>query len=214
MSYRLLIVGLSVLVWHGAALSAPVEAGAAPAAYPALSDFGGDFTLTDQEGQSFSLEHARGKVALIYFGFTSCAETCPIALSQVAAAMRKLGSLSARVQPLFITVDPARDTPELLRQYLPRFHPSIRGLTGTQQQVEAVAEKYRAPVYVRHPHEGGTYVVDHSSYLYVVGPDGELANLIRYGDSVGRIVSVVQALLLEQSSQQNAVRREGKEVDL
>jgi len=195
MNHRMLFVVSSLWTLLAPALSTPVEMDAGPGRYQALSQFGGEFRLTDMEGRDFSLGDSRGKVVLIYFGFTSCASTCPISLSAVGAAMRSLGPLASRVQPLFITVDPERDTPEVLREYVPRFHPSILALRGTQEQVAAIAARYRAPLYVRKPDENGDYVVDHSSYLYVVGPDGKLANLIRLGDPSERIVQVVRNLL-------------------
>ncbi len=180
--------------------STPAEPGGGPVQYRALGQFGGDFTLTRVDGRPFSLHDIRGKIALIYFGFTSCTSTCPMTLSSIATAMRMLGPASARVQPLFITVDTRRDTPEVLREYAPRFHPSILPLTGTQEQVDAVAAEYRAPLYVRKPDESGAYVVDHSSYLYVVRQDGRLANLVRLGDPPERIVHVVNGLLEEGDS--------------
>lgn len=170
------------------------EAGG-PVEYRALGQFGGDFTLIDSRGQPFELRDSRGKVVVIYFGFTSCADTCPATLSTLAAVMRSLGPQADRVQPLFITVDPERDTPEVLRDFVPYFHPAIIALTGTQEAVEQVAAQYRAPVYLRKRNESGYYVVDHSSYLYVVAPDGQLANLIRHGDPVDRIAEVVRGLL-------------------
>ena len=176
-------------------LIVPVIGAAAPVAYKALRHFGGDFTLTDHHGQRFSLHDAKGKVVLIYFGFTSCADTCPLTLGDMATALRDLGPLAERVQPLFISVDPQRDTQEVLRQYLPYYHPSLLGLTGTQEEIMAVAEQYRAPVYIRKPDENGFYLVDHSSYVYVVGPEGDLANLIRFGTSSDNITRIVRGLL-------------------
>lgn len=195
MQNHALIVGLAAGLSAGflAAYACPLQAG--PVSYPSLRQFGGDFTLTAQDGKRFSLHDARGKVVLIYFGFTSCADTCPVALAEVAAAMRKLGTLAEHVQPLFISVDPKRDTQEVLRGYLPHFDSSILGLTGTREQVQAVARKYRAPVYIGKSDETGFYQVDHSSKLYVVNTDGVLVNILSYGTSPARIVEVVRALL-------------------
>lgn len=158
--------------------------------------FGGDFTLTDHHGKPFSLQSARGKVALLYFGYTSCADVCPTTLVDVAAAMRKLGpEAAARVQPLMITVDPKRDTLERLRAYLPYFHPSMLGLSGSTQEIDQVAKQYRAPRYVRAPDPHGFYVVDHSSNLFVIDTEGTLAYLISYGTPSDEIVKVVMELL-------------------
>lgn len=157
--------------------------------------FGGDFTLTDQNGQPFSLHDAHGKVVLIHFGFASCADTCPTTLAKVAAAMRELGPLAERVQPLFISIDAKRDTPEVLRQYVSHFHPTYLGLTGTQEEVEAVAQQYRTPVYVHKPDDNGFYVVDHGSTLFLVDTAGMLANMVFFETSPARIAAYVKDLL-------------------
>ena len=150
--YQALILGLVTGFPAVVPATYPVSQPAGPVAYPSLRQFGGDFTLTDQYGKPFSLHDARGKVVLIYFGFTSCADTCPVTLTKVAAALRELGDLAGRVQPLFISVDPERDTQAVLRRYMRYFHSSILGLTGRPEEIEAVARQYRAPVY--HPEIG------------------------------------------------------------
>lgn len=158
-------------------------------------NFGGDFTLMDHNEQPFSLSDARGKVVLIFFGFTSCADICPTTMTKITAAMRQLGPMSESVQPLFITVDTKRDTPEVLRRYAAYFHPAVTGLTGTQDEVESVASQYRAPVLVRKPNEYGYYVVDHSSRLFLVDRDGVLANILMYEASAEDIAGHVKELL-------------------
>lgn len=157
--------------------------------------FGGDFTLTDHNRKRFSLKDARGKVVVIYFGFTSCADVCPTTLAKVSMAMRTLGPLAEHVQSLFISVDARRDTPQVLRVYVTSFHPDIIGLTGTQDEVEAVARQYRMPVYVRSPDENGSYVVDHGSKLYLVDAEGMLANVLQYEASPDKIASEIRDLL-------------------
>jgi cytochrome oxidase Cu insertion factor (SCO1/SenC/PrrC family) len=180
----------------GAALAAALAAPTTEAGNYRLGRlFGGDFTLTDQNGERFSLRDARGKVVVMYFGFTSCADTCPTTLAKVAIAMRALGSLSKQVQPLFISVDAKRDTPEVLRDYVAYFHPGIVGLTGTQDEVEAVAQKYRMPVYVHRPDESGFYIVDHGSKLYLVDAEGTLANILQYEVSPEEIAAEIRELL-------------------
>lgn len=195
MRYRVFIVVLVAGLSGGVLATFAVSLQAGPVAYPSLRQFGGDFTLTNQNGQPFSLHDARGKVVLIYFGFTSCADTCPLALTEMAAAMRELGPLARRVQPLFISVDPARDTEEVLRQYVPSFHASILGLTGTPEQIKTVARQYRAPVYIRQADETGFYLVDHSSKLYVVNTEGTLVNILAYEASPDMIAQVIRDLL-------------------
>jgi protein SCO1/2 len=176
-------------------LMAHWEARGGGASYRALRAYGGDFTLTDHDGKPYSLQDARGKVVLIYFGFTSCAETCPLTLAAVGEALHKLGPLAEQVQPILISVDPARDTPEVLRGYVTYFHPSAIGLTGTQQEILEVARQYRAPVNIHKPGANGYYTVDHSSYVFVVDREGTLVNLIRYGTPSDRIAETIRALL-------------------
>jgi len=178
--------GLLTIAW---------EAHATGGSYRALRSYGGDFTLTGHDGKPYSLHDAKGKVVLIYFGFTSCADTCPFTLAKLAAALSQLGPLAERVQILFISVDPQRDSPDLLRQYAAYFHPSILALTGQSEEIAAVAKQYRAPIYVRKPDDNGFYVVDHSSYVYVVDSDGILVNLIRFESSVDRIAQLLRDLL-------------------
>lgn len=158
-------------------------------------DFGGDFTLTDHNSEPFSLTDVRGKIVLIFFGFASCADTCPTTLFKVADAMRQLGPLAEKIQPLLITVDAKRDTPQSLRQYVTYFHPSLIGLTGTQEEVEAVAEQYRVPVLVRKPNENGFYVVDHGSKLFIVDTEGVLANILMFEVTADQIADSVRQLL-------------------
>lgn len=160
--------------------------------------YGGDFVLTDHNARTFALADQRGKVVLIYFGYTSCADVCPTTLVDVAAAMRQLGPSADRVQPVLISVDPKRDSLETLRTYLAYFHPSLLGLTGTPEEIAAVTRLYRAPAYERKPGEYGFYVVDHSSHIYVVDPDGKLGYLIPYGTAPEQIAKVVRDLLGEE----------------
>jgi cytochrome oxidase Cu insertion factor (SCO1/SenC/PrrC family) len=194
--YRRFLLALLPLISLTPALStAAGEAHAAGVSYRALRAYGGDFTLTDHNGQRFSLHDARGKIVLIYFGFTSCADTCPLTLAKLGKALRQLGPLSERVQTLFISVDPQRDSPDLLRQYVTYFHPTILALTGRPEEIAAVAKQYRAPVYVHKPDETGFYVVDHSSYIYVVDGEGVLVNLLRFESSADKIAQLLRDLL-------------------
>lgn len=157
--------------------------------------FGGDFSLTDHRGQDFSLADARGKVVLLHFGFTSCADSCPTTMVKVAAVLRELGALAERVQPLLITLDVRRDTPEVLQRYVAHFHPAYLGLTGTQEAVEAVARRYRTPVHVRPPDANGFYVVDHGSSLFLIDTEGRLARTVFFDTPPERIARQVRRLL-------------------
>jgi protein SCO1/2 len=187
---------LSVLLFLSAALSMLLTTPPAQGANYRLGEFyGGDFELTDHNGEPFRLRDARGKVVLIEFGFTSCADICPVTLARLGMALRELGPLAERVQTLFVSVDAKRDGPDVLRAYTTFFHPAILGLSGSQSELEAVALQYRSPVRVRPPDDSGFYVVDHGSRLFFVDPTGMLANTLPADSSPERIAREVRSLL-------------------
>ncbi len=192
LQFSVILVWLSFIATAGSADYSPN--------YNLDLSFGGDFTLTDHNGEEFSLQDARGKVVLIYFGFTSCSDTCPTTLYKVSLAMKELGELAEFVQPIFVTVDTKRDTPEVIRKFVPYFHPSMIGLTGTQDEVEAVAKQYRTPVLVRKPDENGYYVVDHGSRLFIVDTKGTLANILFYETTPEKMAENIRALLADRES--------------
>lgn len=136
---------------------------------------GGPFTLTASDGRTVTDETYRGKWLLIYFGYTSCPDACPTALNSMGVALDRLGGEAASLQPVFISVDPKRDTQAALAEYLKSFDPRIAALTGTDEQIAAVVRAYR--VYVS-AHEGRDYLVDHSNFFYVVNPDGKFVNVV------------------------------------
>lgn len=141
---------------------------------------GGPFTLANGSGQQVTDRNFRGKYMLVYFGYTFCPDVCPTTLSEVADAMDKLGGKADRLQPIFISVDPKRDTPDVVRQYAAAFGPRLIGLTGTPEQIAAVAKEYRV-YYAEHRTGPGPndYSMDHSSVLYLMGPDGKFVAPIR-----------------------------------
>ena len=145
---------------------------------------GGPFALTAADGGTVTDQSYRGHYVLLYFGYTACEDVCPVTLSAVADALDVLGSRAARVQPLFVTVDPARDTPDVLRRYVAAFTPRLVGLTGTDAQLHQMEQSYRVTS-VTHPGHGGAagYTVDHSSVLYLIGPDGRYLAPIRADES-------------------------------
>ncbi len=146
----------------------------------ATAAIGGPFTLVDGTGQTVTDASYRGKYLLVYFGYTFCPDVCPTTLNEVAAAMDKLGAQADRVQPLFITVDPKRDKPDVIKQYVAAFSSRLVGLTGTQAQIAKVASEYRV-YYAEHRTGPGPddYTMDHSSILYLMGPDGKFLSVIR-----------------------------------
>jgi protein SCO1/2 len=138
---------------------------------------GGPFTLTAPDGTTVTDQTYRGKWLLVYFGYTFCPNTCPMTLNEIATALEKLGADAAELKPLFITVDPQRDTGEVLEQYTQSFDPRIVCLTGSSEQIAAVAKEYGA-YWAAHKTGPGAedYVMDHSSYLYVMDPDGKFVH--------------------------------------
>jgi protein SCO1/2 len=139
------------------------------------ADVGGPFQLTDQSGKRVTDEDFRGRYMLIYFGYSFCPDVCPTTLSVMAQALEKLGAKSAQVAPILITIDPERDTPKVLEDYVKAFGPSFVGLTGNVAEIKDVEKKYRVYA-VKKPLEGGNYGMDHSSVIYLMGPDGKLVS--------------------------------------
>jgi protein SCO1/2 len=139
-----------------------------------VADIGGPFALTDQDGARRTDRDFRGHYVLLYFGYSDCPDVCPATLGVMADALAKLGPRASRFRPVFVTVDPERDTPPVLKKYLAAFGPNFVGLTGTLADIAKVAHEYRV-YFAKHPLEGGSYAVDHSSVIYLLGPDGKLA---------------------------------------
>ncbi|HMK68772.1 MAG TPA: SCO family protein [Stellaceae bacterium] len=156
------------------------------------------FALTRADGVAVTDKTYRGKWLLVYFGYTYCPDACPTALNAIAEAMEKLGPEAANVQPLFVTVDPERDTPEVMGQYVKSFDPRIVGLTGTDGQIAAVAKEYQV-YYKRRDVEGGTYLMDHTSLIYVVDPAGKLVRFFGGGSSGERIAQHLRELMSQTS---------------
>lgn len=147
---------------------------------PAGATVGGPFALQNGDGKPVTDKDFRGKYMLVYFGFTFCPDVCPTTLNSVSDALDKIGPKADKVRPLFISVDPKRDTPAVVKQFAAAFGPRITGLTGTAAQIAAVAKAYRM-YYAEHRTGPGPdeYTMDHSSILYLMGPDGRFVAPIR-----------------------------------
>ena len=135
------------------------------------SDVGGPFQLVDQNGATVTEADLKGKPYLVFFGFTRCPDVCPTALYEISQAFQALGPDAAKTQALFVTVDPARDTPEALKGYLSSFSPQIRGLTGGQAEVDAMVKAYRAYA-KKQSLESGDYTMDHTAVVYLMDRNG------------------------------------------
>jgi protein SCO1/2 len=157
---------------------------------------GGPFTLVDHTGKTVTDKDFRGRYTLIYFGFTHCPDVCPSALQVVAAALDKLGAKAEQVVPIFITVDPERDTPEQLASYVPSFHPRLIGLTGTVEQIAAATKAYR--VYakkVEDPKSSAGFTYDHTSLIYLMDREGAYVAHFTHATSVDRIAERLAKVL-------------------
>ena len=144
---------------------------------------GGSFSLINQDGNIISNETYRGKYVLIFFGYTFCPDICPSTLSNFSSAMDLLGNDAMHVKPVFVSIDPARDSPEALKSYLTHFHKSFDGLTGNLEQIKHIKKIFRIFAVKSQASEPGSnnYLMDHSSISYLLGPDGKFITFFRYG---------------------------------
>lgn len=159
---------------------------------------GGPFELKASDGTTVSDVSYRGKWLLVFFGYTFCPDFCPTTLAVVAEALDALGDDAAQVQPIFITVDPERDTPEVMGEYVAAFDQRIAGLTGTPQQIAAVADAYGAYYKVQSPDVANhNYFVDHSTYFYIMDPDGKFVRGLHY-DATSEFIAEAMLRLINR----------------
>jgi len=154
---------------------------------------GGDFELTSHLNQPYSLVNSRGKVVILFFGFTHCPDVCPSTLGSVQTALSQLGTEADKVDTLMITVDPKRDSPKILEEYMEYFHSSFIGLTGELSKIDEVVKKYNG--FYSYSKNETSYDVDHTSNLYLIDPQGEVANIIPYGLPASIISENIKKLL-------------------
>jgi protein SCO1/2 len=152
-----------------------------------------DFALRDLEGRTRTLADYRGKAVLIFFGFTQCPDICPTALSRAADVMQRLGPEAERLQVIFVTIDPERDTPALLREYTRAFHPGFVGLHGDEASTAATAGQFK--VFYRKVPTGSSYTMDHSAISYVFDPQGRLRLAVKHEQPAASLASDIGRLL-------------------
>ncbi len=154
-----------------------------------------DFALTDHNGKKRTLADFKGKAVVVFFGYTQCPDVCPTTMAEMASALKELGPLASKVQVLFITLDPERDTPEVLAKYVPAFDPHFLGLTGDKAEIDAVAKEFRI-FYQKVPgKEPGSYTIDHVAGSYVFDPQGHVRLFVRYGQGAAPIAHDLKLLL-------------------
>jgi len=160
-----------------------------------MVEWGKDFSLTDHNGQARRLSDFKGKAVVLFFGYTQCPDVCPTTLSTLREVMTLLGDDAKRVQVLFATVDPERDTQQLLAQYVPAFHPSFLGLYADEKTIAAVAKDFKV-FYAKQPGTApGSYSVDHSTGSYAFDPQGKLRLLLRHGEAPANVAADLKLLL-------------------
>jgi protein SCO1/2 len=187
--------------WLGAVAVALVCGGCSPSEQPAPyslditgAAYGSNFRLMDAQGHERTLADFRGKVVLLYFGFTQCPDVCPTALADLAAVLHELGDDGSKVQVLLVSLDPERDTPDILQAYVSSFHPSFIGLSTDLVHTRETAEDFK--VFFRKAPLGGSYTIEHTAMTYVYDPAGRIRLASRPGQSAQKLAADVSQLLV------------------
>jgi protein SCO1/2 len=160
-----------------------------------IQGYGNDFRLTDHNGKQRTMTDFRGKVVVLFFGYTNCPDVCPTTLSEMRQVMKLLGNDAQRLQVLFVTLDPARDTPQLLSKYVPSFDPSFLGLFGDAAAIEIVAKDFKIFYRVAGGKTAESYTVDHTAASLVFDTQGRLRLFINYGLGADKIAPDIRKLL-------------------
>lgn len=168
----------------------------APATALPPAGFGGDFTLTNQDGQPFRLSDIRGRPAFLFFGYTSCPDMCPVTMSRIAGALRRAGRAPAEVAAIFVSVDPRRDTPAVLKDYVGSFSVPLIGLTGSEEDVRRVATMYHASFGLV---STGTpnYLVNHTSAIFLIDRQGKLRQFFKFDENPDTLAAALRTVLDE-----------------
>ena len=180
-----MIVVAGLLALLAACNPAPDESNSSAAEPPlAGARIGGPFTLTNQDGGRTSESQFKGQYRIIYFGYSYCPDVCPVDLANIMLGLKQAEKenpkLAKKIQPIFISIDPERDTPAVLKQYVSAFHPRLIGLIGTPEEIADVAKKYLIVYNIRKDEGSSEYLVDHSRQAYLFGPDGEPLALLPF----------------------------------
>jgi protein SCO1/2 len=189
----LIVFLLGVVVLAGAMVFDYWWLGSGESALGGVS-IGGPFALSDQDGKLRHDTDFRGKLMLVYFGYTYCPDACPTTLLAVSQALDELGPSAQQVDPIFITVDPARDTVAQMKLYAANFSPRLIALTGSPDATAAAAKAYRV-YYQKVPQDGGNYLMDHTSFLYLMGRDGRYLTHLSPGLKPSEIAAAIKRFL-------------------
>ena len=158
-------------------------------------DYAKDFAMPDHAGKMRTLADFKGKAVVVFFGYTQCPDVCPTTMAEMASVMQRLGPLSDKVQVLFVTVDPERDTPELLSKYVPSFDTRFLGLVGDRAETEKMAKEFRVFYQKVQGKEPGNYTMDHTAGSYIFDPQGRLRLFVRHGQGAEPIAHDLKLLL-------------------
>ena len=191
-----LIFALAVLLIALATGFAALSLMRPPLFNPGKALIGGPFTLTDQTGKRVSERDFAGRPMLVIFGYTFCPDVCPGEMQVVSAALDQLGTQAALLHPVFVTVDPERDTPAVMKTFVENFHPSFSGLTGSSAEIAAMLKAYR--VYARRIENAKRpedYLMEHTSLIYLIGPDGGYVTHFEYGTDPAKLAGGIKAAL-------------------
>ena len=164
------------------------------------AEFARSFQLTDHNGKPRSLAEFKGKVVVVFFGYTHCPDVCPVTLSELATVAKELGNDAQRMQVLFVTVDPERDTPEVLAKYVPAFNPTFLGLYGDAETTARTAKEFKI-FFQKQSTTGGGYTVDHSAGTYVYDTAGRVRLFSSYGQGAAKMLSDIRTLLAQANTQ-------------
>ena len=190
-----ILIGVSALMWRQYMAPDPSTADVKTFGDMGKPKIGGAFSLIDHNGRTVSEADFKGRYMLVYFGYTFCPDVCPTSLSAIADAIDLLGDKADLVTPVFITVDPERDTPEQMKMYVGYFHPKLVGLSGSVEQVSKAAMAYKA--YFAKAEDTGDeeYLMDHSSITYLMGPDGEFVAHFSHGVEAEEMAARLKEIL-------------------
>lgn len=188
-----------LLALGAAALLAACDRAPAPAAFQAIDITGADYAkelpLPDLDGRARTLAEFRGKAVVVFFGFTQCPDVCPTTLAEIAAVKKELGAAGERIQTVFVSLDPERDTPELLKNYVATFDRGVVALRGTPEQTQAAAKAYKVFFQKVPGKEPGSYSIDHTAGAYVFDTEGRVRLFVRYGTPLASWVADLKQLL-------------------
>ena len=162
------------------------------------ANFGKSLELTDHNGQRRTLADYKGKVIVLFFGFVQCPDVCPITLAELAKVAKDLGADAAKLQVLFVTLDPERDTRDVLKQYVPAFNPTFIGLSGDLEATARAAKEFKIYFQKKPPEKGGGYTVDHSAGSYILDQQGRLRLFAQYGTGAPVLLNDIRSLLTHE----------------